>query len=414
MEARFIMKRVDCGNGHGSAYVGIGPVQIAAEVDLDATDGTPNPQVILQQNAVISRRFYQVGTPIAVDANFVSKWNSRTVASDGAVCKELTRQPKPSPTVTLVLDSTTSVNFRGKRENVLRGFDHPANRFGLNLVEGIAEIPVGDFLKGVVDVGVGENALLTQSAGLFAGMSVPIDLFQAYIELRTHGFHLSVGKRVTTAGMEVIRSDQNANVSRSWMFHNAIPYTDTGLRVGYGGSVADFTLGVNTGWDKVVDNNGVPALLVNLSVTPHDTLTVGATLLASPEKDDNKDDWRVLGDFVLVWKPSDIVHVGFNYDHGVEKNGSKWQQWKGAAGYLAIHPTDLLSVVLREEYFQDDGSRLALGAVEALGTTAGVNFHIVPGLDLRSEVRWDHSLEGPVFADQHDQQTVAAQVIFSY
>ncbi len=414
-DIRLIAIRADCGDGYSLAWVWRGSQQMEAQVDLNTADGTPEPRVIFADGTAAN-----VGDAFARSYASGRLLGSLSGNSKEKACQKLREASvKLSPKVSVVLDTQAGVNFRGSRETALRGFDHRANTFNINMLEGIGEFPVLHAgcvrLTGVADIGIGANALLTQSAGLLAGSGVPIDLLQAYAELKVGGFFLSGGKRVTTAGMEVIRSDQNANISRSWMFHNAIPYTDTGLRIGYAGPVAGVMLGVNNGWDRVVDNNDMPAFLLNLSLTPTETLTFSATFLASPEKDDDRKQWRLAGDFVALWKVAEPVSLGFNYDHGAEKNGGHWDQWKGAAGYLTVQPSAWpVAFVVRGEYFQDDGSRLGLGALELVGVTTGVNFHLTRGLDLKTEFRQDYSLSGPVFDGHDNQQTFATQLVYSY
>ena len=84
-----------------------------------------------------------------------------------------------------------------------------------------------------------------------------------------------LGKYVTLLGAEVIDNTGNFNISRSFLFGHAIPFTHNGLRLTYTPSDRfQMNIGVVNGWDKFVEENNTKSLEwnVEISYAVNDTL----------------------------------------------------------------------------------------------------------------------------------------------
>ena len=85
------------------------------------------------------------------------------------------------------------------------------------------------------------------------------------------GLQVKGGKFVTLMGTEIISApgSPNPNISRSYLFGFAIPFTHTGVLFSYP-VTSIFTLmgGPVTGWDNPRDNNRQPSFHGGFTLTP--------------------------------------------------------------------------------------------------------------------------------------------------
>src|ERR1035438_4215845 len=136
---------------------------------------------------------------------------------------------------TFMFDGYVDTNFNNPPSgfNGLRNFDVRADTAHLNMgmiTIDHAPAPVGFHL----DVGFGETFDI-----IHAGNRDPNAwkyFKQAYLSFKPkswHGIEIDLGEFVTSAGAEVIETNQNYNYSRSLLFAWAIPYSHTGARVQY-------------------------------------------------------------------------------------------------------------------------------------------------------------------------------------
>ncbi len=314
------------------------------------------------------------------------------------------------------IDSGWVVNTGWEPENPNLGFYGSARRLFVPNGQLLLHLPsehVSEHFSGTVDILLGPNAYVTQSSGMDGDF--PFDLVQAFIAFQHSGFHLQFGKINTMVGAEVINVGDNPNITRSLCFYNCINFTDTGLRIGYGGDRADFTVGVVNGWDTVEMNNDTPSGFANLSLDL-DPVTIAATFYVGPEQEDNNEDLRLLGDFVLNWQVSSAVALGVNYDEGAEQFDGAWSHWRGLNLYQSFQLGDVVQLVFREEYFEDsDGVRTDIPDMRVIGITGGLNFHLPEGFQLRLEGRHDHSLNDVnPFNGQAGWTTIGAQAVWRF
>ena len=319
------------------------------------------------------------------------------------------------------------------------------NSFTINaFTTSIAKVPTTegglvDLFGFRADILIGEQAELIKSAG-FGGDDTEIDLYQGYlnllIPLGDTAVDFYAGKFVTLAGFEVIEARNNPNVTRSWLFGNAIPFTHTGIRAGVPVGPLSLTLGLNNGWDVTEDNNEAKTIEAQVAYSyAGDTITdfwFGTTGYFGKE-DDLDDSYRSLLTFVGTMTLKDmvsfIVDVNYAWENDVLDLAGDDATWWGIAGYIVadVHPA--ISLALRAEMFDDqDGVRIGtpgtgikvyeitptISIKPFKGLIAGVRY--LDNMEWRFEFRWDHA-DDPFFVEDdgglsQDQYGVIAQLLY--
>ena len=319
------------------------------------------------------------------------------------------------------------------------------NSFSINaFTTSISKVPtleggLVDLFGFRADILIGEQAELIKSAG-FGGDDTEIDLYQGYLNLlipiSDTAIDFYAGKFVTLAGFEVIEAKGNPNITRSWLFGNAIPFTHTGIRAGMPVGPLNLTLGLNNGWDVTEDNNEAKTIEAQIAYSySGDTITdfwFGTTGYFGKE-DDANDSYRSLltfvGSMTLKDMLSFIVDVDYAWENDVADLGGDNASWWGIAGYVVadVHPA--ISLALRAEMFDDqDGVRIGtpgtgikvyevtptISIKPFKGLIAGVRY--LDNMEWRFEFRWDHA-DDPFFVDDDgglskDQYGVIAQLLY--
>lgn len=318
------------------------------------------------------------------------------------------------------------------------------NAFTITLAkEPVLEGEIMDLFGFRADVLLGSQAELISSSG-FGDEDDNIDIYQGYINLLIpageSGINFYAGKFVTLAGFEVIEAKNNPNVTRSWLFGNAIPFTHTGIRASTSAGPLDFTLGLNNGWDNTEDDNGAKTLeaqiALNFGSGSISDGWLGVTGYFGEEEDgeDGDDELRslitVVGTMTLMEKLTLTVDADFGWEDDVVLPGDTIDDafWWGIAGYAVVDIHPAFTFALRGEYFDDqDGFRLGVEdgiAVYELtptlivkpfkGLIAGNRF--MDNMEWRFEFRWDHADEPYFVTDdgdlEEDQYGLIAQLLY--
>jgi hypothetical protein len=238
--------------------------------------------------------------------------------------------------------------------NGLRNFDVRSDMAHVNmgmLTIDHAPAPVGFHL----DVGFGETFDI-----IHTGNRDP-DAWkyfkQAYVSIKPkswHGVEIDAGEFVTSAGAEVIETNQNYNYSRSLLFAWAIPYSHTGFRLQYPiGPHFTGSFQVVNGWNNVEPINsgktyGFTGAYAWKKVTWSNNYYVG------PEHARTTSGWRNLYDTNVVVNQTENLSWYLNFDYGRDKNiGSGASQWAGLAGAARYAIGKKYAVAARLEFFDD-------------------------------------------------------------
>ncbi len=334
--------------------------------------------------------------------------------------------------MSIYLQGGYTYNFRNpdSQENELRLFDHKANSFTLDLAElqFLKDAPVGG-MGYKLKVSAGETAKFIHSRGLgikdgqAPADTEAFDLTEAYLQYNAplgKGLKFTFGKMATYHGAEVIEARDNPNYSRSFLFNYAIPFTHTGLMVSYPflETLSTSFYAVN-GWDNTDDNNSGKTFGLSLAWTPIEQLAMNFNVMYGPEQKNNNSNNRFLFDWVGTVKPIKNLSVILNADYGSEQkdpnaNGAD-SKWYGVAGIVKYDFSDLFSLALRGEFFNDnDGART--GTAQILKEiTFTPEIRLAKGLILRPEYRYDwsdqNSFNGGKDKNQH---TIALGVMYTW
>jgi len=309
-------------------------------------------------------------------------------------------------------------------ENGLRVFDHEANSFTLDLAQLVftRDAPVG----GVgyrLKLSAGETAKWIHAAGL-GTTDDAFDLTEAYIDYVAplgKGLKFRFGKFVTMHGAEVIEARDNMNYSRGLLFNFAIPFTHTGLMVGYPISdkvSANFY--VVNGWDNFDDEGSSKTLGLSVSVTPSEQFSAVVNLMNGRELDlqTGISSNRILLDAVATVKPAKNLTLVLNGDYAVQSNSAPDgddAKWYGIAGYAKYDFSDLFSATVRAEYFKDSDGARTLTAQTVKEITVTPEFRVAKNLIVRPEYRHDWSdKESFDSGSKKSQDTLALGIMYTW
>ncbi|MCI0371072.1 MAG: porin [candidate division NC10 bacterium] len=362
-------------------------------------------------------------------------WGQQAAPKAGTVDERLkaVEEAVQSPVLSLLREVTltgyvqTTYNFNFEdpptKTNNLRVFDDEANQFTINNIElafsrqPTEKVPVG---FGVV-MNAGRDTRKTKALGLGGGATGddnPFDLQQAYVTYVApvgKGVTFKAGKFATLLGAEVIEAPANFNVSRSFLFGFAIPFTHVGALATYPFTdQVSATVGVVNGWDNVRDDNRGKSAIGQISLAPLEgfTLLVNGIWGAEQAERDSPKRWVV--DVVATYNPPSLkaLTLQANYDYGREDEAAedgasilRDATWQGISLIANYDLTEKLSFAVRGEYFIDqDGARTAFAGPGPSGLlprqsrlnvyeiTATAKYKLWGGLFTRLEYRHDQSI----------------------
>lgn len=293
--------------------------------------------------------------------------------------------------------------------NGLRNFDVRANTVHVNMgmiTIDHAPAPVGFHL----DVGFGETFDIIHSGN--RDPQAWKYFKQAYLSIKPkswHGVEIDAGEFVTSAGAEVIETNQNYNYSRSLLFAWAIPYIHTGIRVQYPiGAHFTGSFQVVNGWNNVEPINsgktyGFTGAYAWKKVTWNNTYYVG------PEHAHTTVGWRNLYDTNVVVNQTDKLSWYLNFDYGRDKNiGPGASQWTGLAGAARYAIGKKAAVAGRLEFFNDmDGFSTGTAQTVKEFTLTG-EYRLTDWLMTRAEFRRDWS-DQPFFEKKNQPNGATSQ-----
>ena len=335
-------------------------------------------------------------------------------------------------------------NNPDSKDNSLRVFDTRANNFTLDLAQlsvSKEEEEGGVGFKLLVDYG--HTAGLMQSDwtgdGSLSNGTNNFALQEAYVTYTAgigKGLGIKAGKFVTLLGAEVIESPLNYNISRSFLFGYAIPFTHTGVLFSYPlMEQVSLSAGIVNGWDNVIDSNKGKSFLGNLTLQPVDILTLSLNGVYGAELPDRGGSKRGVFDFVGTLNVTDHTTFVTNFDYGTESEtglNGKDADWYGIAGYLNIdgaqfHPDwEAFSIAQRLEWFDDEDGVRTGTKQDLWEATTTLKYKITDNLHFRAEYRHDNS-DKRVFSQRqytigneaitrflHGQDTVAAELAYLF
>lgn len=334
--------------------------------------------------------------------------------------------------------------------NTGRIFDTDRDSFTVNAVE-------LDFIKAAnpeggagfrVDVQMGEDAQVVNGDG---ANNDKFDLQQAYIEynqslaflgdtdLISDVINFKAGRFATLAGAEVIEGPDNWNISRSYAFGLALPFTHTGVRSNFK-LIKDFFdvyFGVNNGWDVAVDNNTGKTWEFGLGYAPLEKLSIFHALYWGNEgmgSDGSETGGpRFLLSNVATFNATEKLSFKGEINIGTQRrvsistasggtfDGSQDNvEWHSYAAYARYQITDKWAAAYRGELFRDQQGFRSTTAGAAFSTrdqtywenTLTLERQVAENLIARLEYRLDLAKNADAFGNDKDQSTIGAQLLY--
>ena len=353
------------------------------------------------------------------------------------------------------IDTYYSYNYSNPKDNLgsggdfvrpdmteVRAFDREHNSFTLDNIEISVFKPSTD--KDPVGFGFTTNygeiarRLTFVPAEMTSNTRVDNDDFtvsQGFVTYKApigKGLDFKFGKFATWIGAELWESVDNPNFSRSLLYQNAIPFTNTGLAVSYP-LLANLTVTgyLVNGWDTFVDNNDAKTVgyQFNWAVAENTSFIVNGSHGAEQDEDlaEGADgNMRHFWDLILALKPLEKTSINLNFDFGTEEGaegigGGFYASptgrngiWWGFSGIITQDLSDAVSVALRGEYFDDnDGARIGVMGLQMSEVTFTTNIKIRENLLVRPEIRYDDA-DQEIFAGQDNQLTTAIGVAYMF
>lgn len=331
-------------------------------------------------------------------------------------------------------------NFNNPRNDLVdgRSYDNHHDEFTLNKLKLTLRKDVefsGDHWDAgyCADVIFGKDAQLGQSLN---GDTTPPttfdlgtygDLEQLHVMVNVpvgSGLQVSMGKWVTLMGVEVVEETANPNWSEGNQFLFVENVASTGMQLSYNWTESvDTQFRVFNGWDLVRDNNSAKSYMGRIGVKCGEKTAISLVGYTGPEQFNDSEALRKGVNLIINRKVTDKLTSWVQLDYGHEDdvvfttklNDAEW--W--AAGlWLTYDFTDQVGLALRGDFLDDqDGVRTsgvpftaplpANSGQELSSVTATLNLKPVPNVQLRPELRWDHSTLGKAFDGAHNDQFTA-------
>ena len=300
--------------------------------------------------------------------------------------------------------------------NELRIFDQNHNDFTMDLLqlEVSKETESGIGFHTVLDYGKTAGLIQSDWGG---DLAHNFEIQQAYMTYKFgigNGVDMKFGKFATLLGGEVIESPYNPNVSRSFMFGYAIPFTHTGVL--FSTALTDMfslTAGVVNGWDSVTDNNNGKTFLGSLGLEVGDLAWTFNGVFGAEEADSGSSK-RGVFDTVLTYSPMDNVDLLANFDYGTQSEvDGEDADWLGLSGIVTLGGGLMgegladWSFALRGEWFSDpDGYRTGIEQ-DLREVTGTFKWQMTENMQARLEFRHDWSNkdvfnDGSSYTDDQD------------
>ena len=301
-----------------------------------------------------------------------------------------------------------------------RVYDREHNSFNFHMLDlTVSSLPKEGF-GALADLNFGSDANVHAATG--TGSADEFDVQQGYLNYATGPFNVMMGKFVTLAGAEVIKSPDNMNFSRGILFGYAIPFTHTGVRASYTiGDTLKFTAGLNNGWDVVKESaagDNDKTVEFGVAFNPAKDLALSGAIYRGEEGPTGGP--RTLVDVVASWNISDAITVALNADMAEHEDvlGGRDAEWQGLAAYGNYKFAPMWRVAARAEYFNDkDGYRTG-AAHKWSEVTATVGFMPTKAVELRAELRGDRSnravFREPDGSAEKSQHSVGLEALYKF
>jgi hypothetical protein len=370
--------------------------------------------------------------PVGTDEKIVTEGEKKEEAK-----KEGEEAEEGKLSVNGYIDSYYFTNFNkpASRDNlgvsgVGRGFDRRVDQFQLGMVQTVFKFTKKKS-EMIADLAYGPSAQygnygnvpnFTPAYGYAIGNDTwtSVIIKQAYWKYNaTDKLSFTMGQFGTHIGYELIEASLNYFYSINNTFNSGVPFYHTGLKGTYAFSdKVSLMLGVVNGFDYVHDNNRKKGIIGQLALAPVENLTTYINFISTNESNADAQGNTPKGNFTLydlngVYTFSDKFYIGYWFIYGMQHGtlGSpgtfvpadgdvdKTKHWWGANLYFVYNTSDLFSIGLRAEHFNNDEGARGLRSLDSSGNWTGTSastmtltgtFHLDGGsLLIKPELRAD-------------------------
>ena len=320
-------------------------------------------------------------------------------------------------------------------QNNLHYYDWYSNQLGLNL----AELTIKHTRKEssfVMDLDFGQFADINASTPAVTASGGPTYAPTTIDELSKHigqavftynpagapNWVFEVGKMATHLGLELGKSKDNWNYSRSTIFSFAIPLWHTGMHVGYTvkPNILTASAYLYNGWNTIYENNFTPTYGAQIKWTPNDRFTGVYNYIGGPEQALNSNNWKQVHEANFAYTLNPTVSLASDFVYGNEKAAvpSGDASWYGAQLGMKWQTSPKFYLSPRVEYYRDPQGYTLGGSDQLLYTyTLTESLQLSDGFELRVEQRLDHSNQGNRFIKRDgstsDQPVVIVGMLYS-
>ena len=315
------------------------------------------------------------------------------------------------------IDTYFSWNFARPRAHInqLRNFDITENQIVLSAAE-------VDFQRAPEPVGFRVD-LTTGSASdiINSGGPPTLNMFlQAYLTALVpfgQGLTVDAGKFTTHMGFESIKTKDDYNYSRSFLFAWSIPYYHLGVRASYP-LLDNLTGGVSVcnGWNGTDANSG-KTFGTSITFVPTPGSSIMANWIGGPQEPDSVGSkFRHVFEGIVTLETSDRVSLAIDGNFGTEAFPWGTAIWEGVALYGRYAATENSFVSARAEVYSDPQGYTTAIAQDLKEVTVTYEYRFPRNLMIRAEYRYDWSTRaafgGSVPRDNQSTLCVGAIVTF--
>jgi catechol 2,3-dioxygenase-like lactoylglutathione lyase family enzyme len=284
-------------------------------------------------------------------------------------------------------------------ENQLHYYDFYNRQLGLNLVEFTPKYS-GDQVSFFADLDFGQmadwNAAYTTAPLVIDEVSKHIgQAVISYAPNAAPGLIIEFGKLYSHVGLEVIKSKDNWNYSRSVTFGYGSPFWHTGIHVGYALVPSRLTANVYlyNGVNNLNATTKVPTLGAQLKYTPSDTTTLIYNYLGGPQQPGNVSNMRQYHEANATFNLASNLSLGLEFLAGSEQNVASVSKatWTGFTAAAKWQYSEKSYLSPRYEIFKDNHGYMT-GAKRTINTyTLTHSTKLTDIMEARLEGRWDHT-----------------------
>ncbi|TDQ77859.1 porin [Sphingobacterium yanglingense] len=248
------------------------------------------------------------------------------------------------------------------------------------------------------NLGIGVGSYM--SANYAAEPDVLKNIYEANLGVRlssTHELWLDVGILPSHIGFESAEGMNCPTLTRSIMAENS-PYFETGAKLSYQTRNKRWQMALLAlnGWQRIqrVDGNTTPAFGHQLTFRASERLTFNSSSFVGSDKPDSTRQMRYFHNLYGQYQWNEKINFIAGFDIGAEqceKGSNQYQHWYTAALIMQYRANARLAFAGRAEYYKDrNGVIIAVDdprGMEAVGGSVNADYHILPNVVWRTEVK---------------------------